>query len=60
MTASVEQVLVTMPRRTRAELEVENAELRERLETIRDDLSDLLDADDDEEDDDEGDDEQEG
>lgn len=40
-----------MPRRTRAELEVENAELRDRLEAIRDDLSDLLDADDDEEDD---------
>ena len=39
-----------MPRRTRAELEVENAELRDRLEAIRDDLSDLLDADDDEDD----------
>jgi hypothetical protein len=41
-----------MPRRTRAELEVENAELRERLEAIRDDLSDLLEDDEEEEEDD--------
>jgi hypothetical protein len=39
-----------MPRRTRAELEVENAELREYLETIRDDLSGLFDSDNDEDD----------
>ena len=42
-----------MPRRTRAELEVENAELRERLEAVRDDLSDLFDSDDDEDEEDE-------
>lgn len=38
-----------MPRKTRAELEVENMELREHLETIHDELSDFLDTDDDDE-----------
>ena len=45
-----------MPRRTRAELDVENADLRERLETIHEELSDYFDSDDEDEDEsDEGD-----
>ena len=38
-----------MPRPTRAELEVENSELLDRLEKIRDEVTDLFDSDEDDE-----------
>ena len=48
--------VIGMPRRTRAELEVENSDLHGRLQAIRDEIADLFD---DEEDEDEEQDEDE-